>query len=501
MPDAPLTLWLTDRSRYKLSQGRCQGARYLGYHFGPTGYGITSKADSLPLATGLYTHVGVQKFCTILQTTDQLPTLEQTRIIIAETCAQYVQRVEDRGFLGILGGEHTLETITEQRVLISGLLWALRLKLLPWIHSQYRILSVEQERLHMLSCTCGAGPLDALQHIARGCQGKVLMLRTDILGQRRGATTLAYFEVKTTGWESDAWAEQWESDPQLGLGTLDVDKLFGAEVQELYIVGLNKGPRRKDKDDPTGRRKQLSYLCYGYKQPGNPPMTSDDWHPAYEWTDDHGETKRTNRAHRRTGIWEIEKGDWPTWQAYAGQDPGLTSEEFWVRMLPASVLDKICFVLGPMNRQDHQIASMRIALEADETRWQAVLWELYQLQVGGHTLDCDCTGGEQGEGLVSIPHEASCASNRVAPAYGWATPEFQARLDALVPKSWNCRPFGKDHQCQFFGICHKEEGWQDPIGSGKYQPRLPHHAAELEQAIARGLLTAEAAEFEEGEQE
>jgi hypothetical protein len=42
-------------------------------------------------------------------------------------------------------------------------------------------------------------------------------------------------------------------------------------------------------------------------------------------------------------------------------------------------------------------------------------------------------------------------------------------------------------------------GWDDPIGSGQYQPRRPHHDPELQQAIARGLLVAEAGEVEEEE--
>ena len=288
------------------------------------------------------------------------------------------------------------------------------------------------------------------------------MLRNDVLALRRGGTTLAYFEIKTTGWESDAWAEQWESDPQLGIGTLDVERVYGAEVAELYIVGLNKGARRREKDDPQGRRKQLSALCYGYRRPGNPPLVSDDWLPGYEWVNEHGEVKRASRAHRRTGIWEIAHSDWTTWIAYHQQDPALSVEEFWVRMLPPSVLDRVCFVLGPMNRQDHQIASVRTAMLGEEERWQQMLWALYEAQQ----------------------------------AHAWASPEFQALLDRVNPQSWQCRPFGKDHQCEFYGICHKEEGWQDPIDSGRYQPRRPHHVTELEQAVARGLLPQEAAAAE-----
>src|SRR5262245_22214372 len=239
--NAPLTLWLTDRSRYKLGTGRCRRARYLGYHAGPAGYGLTTRSESLPLPTGLSAHEGLEAFATILLKQQRLPTLDEVRGIIAEVRAKYVAKCEARGFRGILGSAQTEETITEQSTLIAGLLLTLYLKFLPWLHQTFEVVAVEQERLHFLSCTCGAPPLDAEEHVRRGCPGRALMLRTDLLARRRGGQTLSYFECKTTGWESDAWAEQWETTPQLALGTLDAEQVWGGEVTELYIVALAKG--------------------------------------------------------------------------------------------------------------------------------------------------------------------------------------------------------------------------------------------------------------------
>lgn len=442
--------------------------RYLSSHFGPTGYGITSRSESLPLATGLAVHEGLEGFTAILIREDRLPTAEETRAIVQASQARYRAKVEAKGFLGILGGPTTTEIIEEQAVLISGLIWAVRLKFLPWLHQGYRVISAEQERLHFLSCTCGAGPLDAAEHVRRGCQGKVLMIRTDVIAQRRGANTLAYFEAKTTGWESDAWSEQWETDPQLALGTLEAEKLYGHEVTELYILGIGKGRRAKDRyedSDPNQRKKQQTALCYGYCRPGNPPLMPDDWLPSYEWIGEAGETKRKSKAHRRRGIWELPDSDWPTWLAYHAQSPDMPPEEFWVRMLPMSILDKVCFLLGPMNRQDTQLASLRASMLADEERWQGILWELYEA-----------------EGA-------------------WESPEFQGLLDRVVPCSWQCRPFGKEHQCEFVPICHRAESWQDPLGSGRYVARRPHHAAELAQAVARGLLMEETEDVDDNDEQ
>lgn len=472
MPDehsAPVTLWLTDRTRSKTGLGRCRRKRYLSAHFGPTGYGITQRSESLPLATGLAVHEGVEGFAQILMRDDRLPTAEETRAIVRESQQRYRAKVEAKGFAGILAGPVTDEIIKEQATLISGLIWAIGIKFMPWLHQNYRVLSAEQEQLHFLSCTCGAGPLDAAEHIRRGCQGRVLMLRRDMLAQRRGASTLAYFEFKTTGWESDAWSEQWETDPQLALGTLDVDKLFGAEVTELYIVGVNKGRRMKDRyedSDPNQRKKQQSPLVYGYCRPANPPVMPDDWLPSYEWIDANGETKRKSRAHRRRGVWELGESDWPTWLAYHRENPEMSPEEFWVRMLPESLLDKVCFLIGPMNRQDVQLASLRESMDFDEEQWQTILWALYEAQQ----------------------------------THPWASPGFQKALDRLVPCAWTCRPFGKEHQCEFVPVCHREQGWEDPLGSGRFVPRRPHHAAELEQAIARGLLVEQTEDAQDEEE-
>jgi hypothetical protein len=455
---APLTIWLTDRTRFKTGTARCARARYLGYHAGPTGYGMTARRDSLPLVTGISAHHGLEQFARVLADEDRVTTLEETRAIISAVIDEYVTRVEERGFRGILTSAHTEETIAEQATLIAGLLWALRLKLLPWLHERYKVAIVERERLHFLSCACGAPPLDQAEHIRRGCTGQALMIRTDILAEPRRGSSLAYFECKTTGWESDAWAEQWETDPQLALGTLDAEALWGAEVSELYIIGLSKGRRAKDRYEDDPLRRQQSPLCYGYCRPANPPLMPEDWLPSYEWATNDGVVKRKSKAHRRKGVWHLGESDWPTWLAYHTQDPEMTPTEFWVRMLPNSLLDKVCFLLGPMNRQDQQLAITLRGMQAEETRWQEILWKLYELQQD----------------------------------YPWPSPIFQNELDRLIPCSWACRPFGKEHQCEFVGICHRHQGWDDPIGSGHYQPRLPHHQPELQQAVARGLLPEQA---------
>lgn len=454
-------IWLTDRTRHNNGLRRCQRLRFLSNHF--NGYGITLRKVSLPLVTGSMVHKGLERLLKIMAAHDRLPSLGEMREVVAATIADYTREVETRGFRGILGGEQTEETIAEQCALVSGIIWVAARDFLPWLHQSFRVMHVEVERLHFLDCSCGAHPIDTEEHIRRGCAGIALMLRVDIIAARRAGHSLAYLDIKTSGWDSEARVDQYELDPQLALGTLDAEKLWGAEVTECFIIEFLKGRRQKDRYDPEGRKRQMSALCYGYKRPGNPPLAEDDWKPAYEWIDENGETKRAGRAYQRTGIWTLPESDWDFWRMTQAANPGLTASEFWIRQLPQSITDKVCSILGPMQRMDVQLASTRRAMLGEEKRWQERLWALYELQL----------------------------------QYPWASDEIQHWLDVNIPCSWACRPYGREHECEFVRVCHRQAGWEDPLGSGHYQPRLPHHEPELQQAIARGLLPAEAGEVDE----
>jgi hypothetical protein len=430
----------------------------------------------MPLATGRFLASGVEALFKILQATGEPPDLTATRQTIALIQETYFAELSAKGFRGgVLASAQTDELATEQSTLLAGLLWTCRLQFLPWFHANYEVVEIEQERLHLLDCTCGVGGanLDQAAHDAAGCQGIALMIRCDLLARHRQSGNLAYFEVKSTGWESSAWAEQWETDYQLGLGTLDMVGRYGVEVTELFIVGFNKGSRKREKDEfgvESGIKRQQSALCYAYCRPSNPPFAQDDWVPSYRYQDETGKTKTVSRQHKKRPIWELRESDWPVLQAYREQDPEATAEEIWFRLLPEEVAQKICFVLGPMNRQDAQLESVCRAMTAEENRWRDALWEIYERQTG-----------------VTPDHSGL--------AFGDAP--LQALLDRLAPQSWACRPFGKEHECEFVPICHRHSGWQDPLSMGKYRLRLPHHQPEKDQAIARGLLVDDAVVVEE----
>jgi hypothetical protein len=115
----------------------------------------------------------------------------------------------------------------------------------------------------------------------------------------------------------------------------------------------------------------------------------------------------------------------------------------------------------------------------EERRWQTGLWQLYELA------------------------EQLQAEAQAADYWGvvWGHPQYQQLLDQLFPRSYECRRYGGRNRCQFETICLEREGHLDPMGSGLYIERRPHHKDELEQAIARGLLVPDEGAAEEQEME
>lgn len=419
--------------------------RYLTYHAGPTGYGLVRKAESLPLATGKYTHLAMEQLFHHLRIQDTLPGRPEIRAAIQVGQTEYQRAVDERGLAGFTDNAQAQLQLQEQQTLLAGLVWVAARTILPWIHHTYKILEVEKESVYFL-----------------GDRQVGQMLRQDVIAEKRETGYLAYFEIKTTGWSNEAWAEQWETKPQLAIGSFGIEERFGKPLLETYIIGLNKGYRKKD---DAGIKHQESPLCYGYRRPSNPPLSPEDWCPSYTWVESTGEVRRASRAHKKAPIWEMTQGDWSIYRDAKLTDPTLTPTEIWADFLPQSVREKQVFLVGPLQPQKAQVEALKVQILAEEQHWQEVLWELYQIQQ----------------------------------QYPWESAEVQTAIQRLIPASWNCRPYGKDSQCEFIHHCFRLPGWEDLLATGKYVPRRPHHQPELEQAIARGLLPAEGLEAEEEE--
>jgi len=451
---------LTDRSRYETGLDRCQRLRYLQYSFGPSGYGITKKAQAIPLAVGSQYHVGLAHVAQYVQQHDALPPDAVVREACALACAGYDTVVARRGLVD--EGHRLEEVAAEQKALICGFIWAFTLSLLPWLHEQCRFLSVEHDDAKVLGCTCGLGDLigGVEDHEGRDCEGIGFQFRLDLLTEyRQRPGVLAYWEFKGTGQTGEMFDTKWETSPQFPLGAVMEQERLGHPIQEAWVIGLIKGRREGDTYNPETKRRegdlrQQSVLCYGYHKPANPPMEEEDWQAEFEWKDDFGKGHRLPKAYQKQGIWTLPTGE-------------VSPSEFWCKWMPPELLAKQIQLIGPLNISQVLAHDVIEELVAEEQRWKGILWELYQVL------------------------EAN--------SYDWTSEAYQATLRRLVPRSWSCRRFGKRHECQMAPICFYKEGWQDPLGTG-YIVRRPHHAHELAQMDARGLTPPEGwAEDEEGE--
>jgi hypothetical protein len=460
--------WFGDRTHYEMGLKNCPRRRYLSKHAGPTGYGLTRKGESVPLATGTYTHVAAAHLFMHLKSTGTLPPTPVVREAINRAVAEYRAQISDRGFAGLLQSQTSDEVVAEQTSLLTGMIWVLALKFLPWFHQHYTVLECEQEDLVVMACECGLHPRDAWQeHAARGCTGIANQIRADVLAEHRETRAIANFNLKTTGDTQDKFTESWETKPQLALETLGVPaRYLGRHVEELWIVGLYKGYREKQYDelDRVTGVQQASPLCRGYCRPANPPLATEDWKASYRYVTPEGTRKQVTKDYKKTGVWHISEGNWATWLQSRDQVEN-NPTELWVRSLPDDVLEKQLFLVGPMRVQEGQLEMLMRQFPAEEARWRDNLWALYEAQQ----------------------------------EHAWASPEVQATLDRLIPCSWNCRPFGASHECEFVHICFRQTGWEDPLGTGKYVPRVPHHSFELQQAIGRGLLPDTGLRAEEDE--
>jgi hypothetical protein len=463
-------IWLTSRSAFEAGSQNCAMRRYLNYHAGPYGYGFARKATSVPLATGSYAHLGCTETAKWIldarQATGVQPTSAPDDVIRwAADCAvqKYLRVVARRGVLTFAQDDEASLArlqllIAEQSTLIEGLIWTWCLVRLPQILSEYEILHVEEEESYVLDCTCGLGSgLGELDdHEARGCNGIGLMSKPDILARRYSDAAVGYCELKTAGEARRSWADAWERKQQFLIGAQAAERRLGEPVTHAWVEGLVKGRRSRDYGDSDGPKRQQSCLAYGYWQAPNPPLSVGGWLPAYESYDAEGIKHTPSRAksggHRKLGLWEG-----VTEELFPGLPEGMSRMEYWVKYLVGNWqwnLQKNLSVVGPLPKRAELIEKAERSFITEERLWQDRVWRVYDF---------------------------SAATGKT-----WGDPDFHRHLDSVVPRSWNCDPFGPDHPCPYQPLCFEHEGWQQPVVGGTFVFRSPHHLPEAEQMKARG---------------
>lgn len=420
-------------------------ARYFKYH-AANGYGFVKKGRSLPLATGSSIHEALAEVLILHK--DGKPTSDEVyREIIQAKIKDYQDLIKSRGFLHLEDKTEVLFTMHEQSTLIEGLYWGWIRVMLPELLRDFEILDVEREEAIVHGCSCGnAGSNDISSHSSE-CSGILQQARPDFLARRRAEAggnrllrRLSNHDFKTAAYLPDSYVDEYRESIQMAIGCKAAELRLGEKVDEYYIHAIIKGTRRPEYSPETssysGPIRQNSFICYGYHRHANPPLQAEDWQPKFKYVGQDGKNHTLGKYYTKEPIWEAE---------FNGKPAQMSNVEYWVKTLPVHYLNELFVIIGPYPRPDHLLKHYEPEMVAHEKEWIEKLWKLYE---------AENLGGDSEE----LAH-------------------------SLIPRSWNCHHYGMP--CEYLPICFGQE--KDPLGSGKYGLRRPHHKLELDQMKERGV--------------
>lgn len=431
----------TDNSRQS-DEAVCPRKRYWHYH-AVNGYGIDRRAVNLPAATGIHIHEPADKVMQLLVfgKTKKIDlanktTRGQIRLAIQQSLARY--RAEVKAAEAFRDNSPLAEDVdfflTEQCSLVEGFTWAWCRVMLPKIEAEFEVVCSETEESYVLGCTCGKGEKFGWEDHAVECESVVQQSRPDIVMRRKFDGALGLHDLKTHRYVGDSEILKYKSSVQMAVGTIGVERRLGEPVTHYYVHAFEKGARKKSYTPETkgfdGRKQQQSDFCYVGWTPPSPPTRRED---RFE-TDG-----QKAKWYQRTPVWELK---------LQGRKPAeMSNVEFLVDKLPIEALQKHLFLIGPYDRQGYLLKDHLTAIEHNERRWLQKQWDIYdEVQKGT---------------------------------------SFETALAMHVPATWECFKYGSEYPCQFYDICHQNGvSASDPLKSGLYVLRVPHHPAEMEQMKA-----------------
>jgi hypothetical protein len=246
--------------------------------------------------------------------------------------------------------------------------------------------------------------------------GCIFASKPDLVVRRRADGTVWYWEWKTTSNVRDSWFKQWNYDIQFLAGALGVQATLGLEITGVIVQGLYKGYER---ENASGVKEQYSPLCYVY---------------AREVGTVHGvEVEYSLETQRGKGWHKV--GTWV--------DPGGV----------AAHVERL-----------HTLAPDTLLAQFPQTPPHFIHAERLRTLLRQRAMR------ERDIALAS-------ADILVAQSHGHA--ELAALdLDVYFPQSFNaCAPaFGSP--CPFRDVCHVASIGEDPLASGLYDWRVPHHTTD-----------------------
>lgn len=245
------------------------------------------------------------------------------------------------------------------------------------------------------------------------------MVRLDALVRHRQTQALEILEFKTCSYPSFDWGQQWERNVQILANTLAVEATRGDRCEGVKIEGIVKGMRKTETAASSPfNGKRIQASPYCYAY-----RSQDDFgNPAYS------KEYKAGKAWRKVALYD---------------EPGLTPEQ-WVATFTSSELDDLFVPLPAIRPVPSQMARWERQTVEQEKRLAAALARFNELNDAG------------------------------------LRDEAEMVLDAHFPLHDSaCKKYGSS--CEFEDACFDETIGSDPVGSGLYEERTPHHATEIEE--------------------
>lgn len=465
-------LILTDRTRQETGLKDCMRDRWWKFH-AVDGYGISSKAAALDASVGIGQHMAVAGVLQAVAlgghggepafdpevfargplvnargerrvvTDEETAARRQARAIVRRSIAWLEEQFRSCNlWFGEPGDRRQHEyLLREQSALMEGLYWGWLRGQLPNFLKLFKILAVEREEGWVEGCTCGLG--QAIQgeagvgfkdHDDRGCQGVGHQARPDFVLERRSDGLVGIHDLKGHKTMGEYDINRYRVSIQMAANTLCVEARLGVQVTHYYIHVMLKGQRSASYEPQTktftGPKRQQSMMTYNeYLAPAPPIRPSDEVGASnLQW-------------YKRVPTWEI---------SFAHKPEEWSNAEYLVSLMTLPEVQKNYVLVGPYDRQTWLCKRYMRQMGAEEQRWLDRVWAVYDLVQGGM--------------------------------------DIEDALDLHVPQSWDCMKYGSEGgQCEFLPICLGEGvSARDPMASGLYVPRVPHH--EYEEWRKRGLV-------------
>lgn len=464
---------LTDRSR-TISYQECPRRRFLNYHFPSTdssdgvhsrpASGIQSSKLNIPLATGTWTHHGL---AALLEG-------KSIEVAVEEATKGYWAEIRQRG-LALETGEDAAYVADEQCALVEGMLRGYAHTQLLRLTADYEVLETEKEEIWEMA------DRDELAMDESGVfkQRLIWMARADGLLLERASNELYVLSYKTSaGWDSRREREAnhdmqglselaaiefrlykwWEIVQQALKGKADDpgvaeaqkfcdeqmtprmvaylrDKPEAPRVAGVKMEYLLKGDRYADKS-MGGLRTQRSPLIRGYRR-ADAIVTGDpaDLAWKYEWQDDSGKSRKLA---------------WQTWKSFeVWKQPG--GVKAWVELLSRNAIQPDAGECLPL----------QVVTPVPYFRHEDDLRDWFEQTV---SQEWDVASN-----VMEVLH--SIEQN------GWNHPETRSMLNLMFRQ--HRRSCDWPSPCPYQDICYGSHVRENPIGSGMYIPRKPHHEPEM----------------------